>query len=176
MSTPKVLESRVRGQEFGTPGHPRVEPLTVRSILKNGQFATHCVSADVASLDALRSMAEHNVSAVLVLDDGRPGGIFSHRDYAAASAQFGPSAATKPVSLTMAPCKFVVTPADSAQKCLQLMHDNHLHYLPIQDKDEFLALLTLEDLLNELVTHYGKIFKEYALDQQLLFLRGTYSC
>jgi predicted transcriptional regulator len=76
----------------------------------------------------------------------------------------------------MTPCNCVVSPDDSAQTCLQLMHENNLHFMPVHENGQLVALLSKEDLLSELILNYEKIFRESALDQQILFLRGTYSC
>ena len=83
---------------------------------------------------------------------------------------------TLPVSNIMTPCNCVVLPDDSAQTCLHLMQENNLHFIPVQENGHLIALLSKDELLSEMISNYEKIFRESALDQQILFLRGTYSC
>lgn len=176
MPAAKTPEARATGTQFDVPSHPRVEPLTVRNFLKGRPSAIHCVGSDVPSLVALRLMAEHNIGAVLVLTGDRLGGIFSERDFARDSARVGPLAVTAPLHEAMTPCHVFVTPMDSVQSCLSLMGENGLRYLPVKEAGRFIAMLSLEDLLSEMVAHHQRVFKANELDQQILFLRGTYSC
>lgn len=174
--TRTVLEERVAGTQLEIPRHPRVELPTVNSVLQKTPSALHCVQADTPSLEALTLMAEHNIGAVLVLDGNRPIGIFSERDYARISVSVPQSAPSLPSKEVMTPCEFAASLTDSVQKCLSLMADNRLHYLPVQDQSDFVALLSNEDLLGEMVAYLERVFKENDLDKQIVFLRGTYSC
>lgn len=176
MPAGKTLEARAKGTQFDVPRHPRVEPLMVRSVLRDKPSELHCVEADAPSLVALRLMAEHNIGSVLVMNGERLGGIFSERDYARVSARVGPLAVTTPVHEAMTPCHVFVTPMDSVQRCLSLMSEEGLRYLPVTEAGEFIALLSADDLLSEMVAHHQRVFKANELDQQILFLRGTYSC
>ena len=176
MPAAKTLDARATGTQFDVPRHPRVEPLTVRSVLKERPSAIYCVEADSPSLVALRLMAEHNIGAVLVLTGDRLGGIFAERDFARDSARVGPLAVSTPLHEAMTPCDVFVTPMDSVQSCLSLMSEKGLRHLPVMEAGKFIAMLSLDDLLSEMVAHHQRVFKANELDQQILFLRGTYSC
>jgi CBS domain-containing protein len=176
MATRKVLNARVAGTQFEIPRHPRVEPLTVKSILQNKPSKLHCVRADATSLEALKLMAEHDIGAVLVLDGGGLIGIFSERDYAHSSIRTTQLTTATPVRELMTSCDVFANLTDSVYKCLSLMSENRLRYLPVQESGNLIAMLSLDDLLNEKVSYLEKVFKESELDQQIIFLRGTYSC
>lgn len=176
MATRKVLDARVAGTEFEVPRHPRVEPITVNSILQKRPSKPHCISGDATSLEALTLMAEHDVGAVLVLDGGRLVGMFSEREYARSSIRATQLPTAMPVREVMTPCDIIANVTDSAHKCLSLMLENRLQYLPVQEKGKLIAMLSLDDLLNETVAYLERVFKENELDQQIVFLRGTYSC
>jgi len=135
-----------------------------------------CVDAAVESLAALRLMAERDIGAVLVRDGDRIAGVFSERDFARNSARVAQFAVTTPVRDAMTPCDVSVTPAALAHECLQLMSAHQLRYLPVEEAGQFVAMLSLDDLLNEIVAHQQSVLKAIQLDQQILFLRGTYSC
>lgn len=176
MAEPNVLASRVSGEQSEYPMHQRIPRLTVRRVLSEKQTGLHYIDSGCQLLNALKVLADKSLEAVLVLDAGRVVGIFSLRNFARAAAIAGMSAMTLPVSNIMTPSNCVVSPDDSAQTCLHLMHVNNLHFIPVQENDYPIALLSKDDLLSEIVSNYEKIFRESALDQQLLFLRGTYSC
>jgi CBS domain-containing protein len=174
MAIRKVLDARVAGRRFDIPLHPRVEPLTVKSVLPKRRPMLHCVTAGATLLEALQLMAEHDVGAVMVLESGRLIGVFSERDYARSSTQ--DTQLAMPLREVMTSCDFVAGPNDSVQKCLSLMFENHLRYLPVQEGDVVIGLLSLEDFLAEMVAYLERVFNEYELDQQITFLSGTYSC
>jgi CBS domain-containing protein len=176
MANPKILDKRVSGKQGGFPQHPRVERLTVRSILQRRPSELHCISADAPSLEALKLMAEDDIGALPVMEGGRMIGIFSERDYARRSIQAMEQAAARPVREVMTRCAVSVTPADSAHQCLSLMIQNRLRYLPVQEAGKLIALLALDDLLLEIAAYLERVCKEGELDQQIAFLRGTYSC
>jgi len=176
MSARKVLEARVAGTQGEFPRHPRVEPPTVKSLLHKNPLAPHCVSVNATSQEALKIMAEHDIGAVLVLDGSRLAGIFSERDHARSSLRAAQSAGATPLREAMTPCSVFATPTDSVQKCMSLMSENRLRYLAVQEGKIPIAILALEDLLNEMLAYLDRVFKENEMDQQVASLRGTYSC
>ena len=125
---------------------------------------------------ALRLMAEHDIAAVLVVDNGRLSGIFSERDHVRHTVRLGQSAANVLVREVMTPFDVVVTPSDSVQTCVTLMRERHLRCLPVHEGGELIAMVSLDELLTETIAHHERVFKEIELDEQLLFLPGTYSC
>jgi CBS domain-containing protein len=176
MANPKVLDERVSGKQAEFPRHPRVAPLTVKSILQKRPSELHCVSGDTTSLEALKLMAEHDIGALPVVEGGRLIGIFSERDYARRSIQAMEPAAAIPVRALMTRCAVSASPADSAHPCLSLMIQNRLRYLPVQQAGKLIALLALDDLLLEMAAYLERVCKAGELDQQIALLRGTYSC
>jgi CBS domain-containing protein len=175
-ATRTVLDARVAGTQLDVPRHPRVEPLTVKSVLQKKRSELHCVRADATSLEALKLMAEHDIGAVLVLDGGRLTGIFSERDYARSSIRTTRLATAMPLREVMTSCDIFANLTDSVQRCLSLMIQNRLRYLPVQEGNNLIAMLSLDHLLNERIAYLERVFKENELDQQIVFLRGTYSC
>jgi len=175
-TTRTILNSRVAGRHGEIPRHPRVEPPTVNGILRGKPFAPPCVQADASPLEALKVMAEHDVGAVLVLDGGRLIGIFSERDHIRGSILAGDSITHISLRHVMTPCDVFAAPADTAQECLNLMREKRLRYLPVREGENLMTILSLEDLLGEMVAYLERVFKENELDQQVASLRGTYSC
>jgi len=176
MAERKILESRVSKAQSECPMHPRVPRLTVGSVLRERKTGLTCIDSSFQSSDALKLLAEINLAAVIVQDAGRMAGIFSLADFALATMETGPSAMNLPVTRVMTSCNFQASPDDAIQACLTLMDEHHLNYLPVQEAGNLIALLSREMLLTALLANYEKIFREAALDQQILFLRGTYSC
>lgn len=176
MTTRKVLDERVSGTRFDIPRHARVGLPTVKSLLPKISSKFPCVGADATVLQALTLMAEKDIGAIPVLEAGRLTGFFSERDYARNSVMKAPCLPTQLVREIMTPCSVFASLTDSVQACLNLVTEHRLHYLPVLDSGNLVAVLSLEDLLKELVAYLERVFKENELDQQIVLLRGTYSC
>jgi predicted transcriptional regulator len=119
-------------------------------------------------------MMEDDVRAVPVMDGGCMIGFLSEGDYARSVLRKTATALT--VREVMTPCEVFANVTDSAQQCLRLMEEHGWRYLPVQEARKPIALLPLEELLNEMVGYLARVIRENELDQQLVFLRGTYSC
>jgi CBS domain-containing protein len=176
MAEPNVLSSRVSGGASEYPTHPRVPRLTVGSVLSERQTGLHSIDPGCPSLAAIKLLEDKGLEAALVMDGSRIVGMFSLQIFAHATAALGVAAMTLAASKLMVPCHCVASPDDSAQACMQLMQARKLHFIPVQENERPIALLSRDDLLSELISNYEKVFRESALDQQILFLRGTYSC
>ncbi len=173
MSGRKGLDARVAGMLSEMPRHPRVEPLTVKSLVRKRPSKPLCVSADATVLSALKLMAEHDTGAVPVVDDGRVIGILSERDYVRSAIR---SAETLAVRDVMTSCGVQAKVTDSVQDCLRQMKEQRLQYIPVLEASEVVAVLSREEVLDEMVIYLEKVFREYELDQRIVNLRGTYSC
>ena len=179
MAIRKVLDERVTGTECEIPQHPRVEPLTVKTILAHLVPSPIYVPASATAREALQLMADHDVAAVLVLDSDRFIGVFSERDYIRSTIRTTPAstdAAALPIRELIASSDISVSPADSVQTALSRMSESHLRYLPVMEAGRPLALLSLEDLLGAIVAYLERVFKESEVDLRIVNLRGTYSC
>ncbi|MBB2494196.1 CBS domain-containing protein [Aquipseudomonas ullengensis] len=124
---------------------------TVAQILqaKAHQHVVHSIAPGATMLDALRVMAEHNVGALLVLDEGHLLGIVSERDYARKGVLQGRSSIGTLVSEIMSVPVISVSPRQSIRECMTLMTDRHLRHLPVLDNGELLGLLSIGDLIKE---------------------------
>lgn len=134
----------------------------------------HCVSADATSAEALQVMAEEDVGAVPVVDGDCLIGIISGRDYARSALQDGGAGVT--LREVMTPCNVSADIMDSVQECFRLLDEHSLRFLPVQEAGKMIALLPIDEFLEEMVAYLTRVIKENELDQQLVFLRGTYSC
>src|SRR5574337_707519 len=83
-----------------------------------GRFA---ISPDEPVLAALRTMADHNVGCLLVMQGERLVGMISERDYARKVALAGKSSKDTPVREVMTPNPYCVSVTNSVPECMALM-------------------------------------------------------
>src|SRR5690606_22629360 len=106
----------------------------VRDILNSKPNpTTHTVPPGAMVIDALRLMSEKMVGALLVVEDGKPVGIFSERDYARKIALLDRSSKTTTVRQVMTSDLIYASPTDSMESCMELMTDKRIRHLPVME-------------------------------------------
>ena len=109
--------------------------------------ATVTLLASVA--DAVRTMLDHRVGAIAILDDqSRVAGIFSERDLMRKLALTGRDLEKIPVREVMTTPVELATGETGPGEALVTMVDRHFRHLPIVDNDgRLLGMLSIRDVL-----------------------------
>ena len=128
---------------------------TVRQLLAAKNSRIISVHPEESVLDALKIMAENNVGAVLVVDEGKLEGIFTERDYARKVALQGKTSSDTRVREIMTSKVFYVSPDRTTEESMALMTEKRCRHLPVLDAEhKVLGIVSIGDLVKE------------ALDQQ----------
>jgi CBS domain-containing protein len=109
------------------------------------------VNKDAPVLEAIRSMAEHHIGAVLVMRGDDLIGIASERDYARKVILQGRSSSDTPVALIMSAPVICVTPQDSVSDCMSIMTDRHIRHLPVMEANRVIGVISIGDLVKEVI-------------------------
>ena len=107
------------------------------------------VEAGRPVVEVAQRMAERNVGAVLVLDDGRLAGIMTERDLMRAVAR-GLTEGTL-VSECMTTHPDTIAPDDTIEHAAVLMIHGGYRHLPVVDGDEVVGVLSIRDLVQIVV-------------------------
>lgn len=93
-------------------------------------------------------MAEHNIGALVVLDDDHKlTGIVSERDIVFSCLHKGLNPHTTKASEVAFTNVSVLSPHDHVEKAMQTMTDTKRRHVLIYEKDELIAILSIGDLL-----------------------------
>ncbi len=126
------------------------------------------VSADQTVLDALQTMAERNVGALVVLDGELIVGMFSERDYARKVILQGLSSPRTTVRQVMTSAVIYATPDQSVEECMAIMTDKHVRHLPVLDSAGRLAgVISVGDLVRASIAD-----KEFLIGQLEKYIVG----
>ena len=111
------------------------------------------IGPDETVFQALTLMAQHDIGALLVLEDGKPAGIFSERDFARKGILPGLDAKDTPVRKMMSDKLICVTLAQTVEDCMAIMTDRHIRHLPVLAEDGSVAgFLSIGDLVKETIS------------------------
>jgi CBS domain-containing protein len=105
------------------------------------------ISPDATVFAGLTLMAEKNIGALLILEDGRPVGMMSERDYARKIILEGRSSRDTKIRSIMTTQLVWVRPTDSVEYAMAVMTREHIRHLPVMDGDTVLGLVSIGDLV-----------------------------
>jgi CBS domain-containing protein len=120
---------------------------TVNHILQNKSGTIYSVPPNTSVLDALQVMMDHNISALLVMDDTGLRGIFTERDYARKIILQGKSSKETLIEEVMTSELESVNPNSSIDACMQIMTDRHIRHLPVIHEGKVTGMISIGDLV-----------------------------
>lgn len=124
---------------------------TVNKLLGQKGREVHVIGPDDSVLNAIRQMAEKDVGSLVVIDDGRPVGIFTERHYARNVFLKGRSSPETPVRDAMAIRPMFALPEQTVEECMAVMTKNKIRHLPVLDGEEMVGIVSIGDLVQSTI-------------------------
>ena len=140
---------------------------TVRELLANKGKNVYSISPDATVYEALVLMAEKDIGALLVIDDGKIVGIISERDYARKIAILSKTSKDAPVKEIMSEDVIYVEESQSVEECMVLMIKKRVRHLPVFTNDELKGLISIGDVVKGIIDE-----KEFTIDQLVNYITG----
>ena len=124
---------------------------TVRDMIRKKGEKIFMIAPDATVFEAVGLMAKHNIGALLVMTEGNVDGIVSERDCIRKVEVEGKSSKDTPVSTIMTSKLITVHCDQPLEECMALMLDKNIRHLPVYDGDKLVGLLSVRDVLKEVV-------------------------
>ena len=112
---------------------------TIEAILAQKGTETFTISPDSTVYDAVALMADKNIGALLVVENDRPTGMMSERDYTRKVMLRGKKSHETLVREIMSSDLTVVSPREPVENCLRMMTDKRIRHLPGWRATQFVA-------------------------------------
>ena len=109
----------------------------------------HTIAPHQMVLEALMVMAEKNVGALPVLENGQVVGVISERDYARKLVLHGRSSVGTPVRDIMSAPVVTVDSHQTVDTCMGIMTDSHLRHLPVVENGKLLGMISIGDVVKQ---------------------------
>lgn len=142
--------------------------ISVRQFLNKKGNEIHTVSPDATVFDAIELMSHHGVGALLVMQDNRLVGVISERDYTRKVILMGRSSESTVVQEIMTSKVIYLSPDNNINECMALMNENHIRHLPIIDKSEVVGVITIMDVIKNILSE-----KEFIIEQLEHYIAGN---
>jgi CBS domain-containing protein len=126
---------------------------TIRQLLDRKGYDVWSTSPETSVYDALLLLAEKNVGALLVLEDGELAGIVSERDYARKVALQGKASMKTPVREIMTAELFTVDPQNTIEEAMALMTEKRIRHLPVVEGAELVGVISIGDLVKSIIAN-----------------------
>src|SRR6185436_4700593 len=121
---------------------------TIREILNHKGANVWQIAPEATVFEAIELMADKNVGALLVTDEGKLVGIISERDYTRKVALKGRQSKQTRVKEILSENVVHVSPSHSVDQCMRLMTEHRIRHLPVLEGEKILGVVSIGDLVN----------------------------
>ena len=142
---------------------------SVGSVLAHKGSAVWSIAPNSKIFDAIQLMADKNVGALPVVENGQLVGMLSERDYTRKVALKGKSSKDTPVREIMTQGAVTVTEADTIRECMRVMTDSHIRHLPVMEGKKIVGLVSLGDLVKWTISA-----QQAAIEALQQYITGAY--
>jgi CBS domain-containing protein len=132
---------------------------TVRDILGNKGSDLWTIAPDRTVFEALQTMADKNVGALLVLDGETITGILSERDYARKVILHGRSSKELMVREIMSSKVYFVSPEQNIEDCMSLFTNKRVRHLPVLENDKLAGIISIGDVVKAVIAEQESTIK-----------------
>lgn len=133
---------------------------SIRDILREKGTAVRSIGPDETVFEALGQMAEHRIGALLVLENGKPVGLFSERDYSRKVALQGLRSRETPVKAIMSSPVLTISPDASVEQGLSIMTEKYIRHLPVVDGSGLIGMVSIGDLVKAVIQDQQSLIEQ----------------
>jgi len=142
--------------------------VTLNQLLNRKGHEIWSIASDASVFEALQLMADKNVGALLVLDDGTLKGVFSERDYARKLILQGKFSKETAVSELMTHDVVCIDSSRTIEDAMALMTARRIRHLPVLKGEDLVGIVTIGDVVRQLIDHH-----EFVIKQLERYITGT---
>jgi CBS domain-containing protein len=125
---------------------------TIRDVLRNKPRDVFSTRPDATVYEAIELMAEKQIGALPVIENGQVTGLISERDYARKIILKGRSSKDTAVSEIMTSPVISVSPRETVGECMRIVTENRVRHLPVLEGGRMIGMISIGDLVNWIIT------------------------
>lgn len=132
---------------------------TIKHILDRKSRELAIIEPEKTVFEALKLMADKNIGSVIVMEGTRYLGILSERNYARQVVLLNKSSKELAVREIMRTDLPKLSKNDPIEKCMEIMAQLNVRYLPVVENETLIGLISVKDLLDEVLLHQKDVIE-----------------
>ena len=124
---------------------------TVRDIIRKKEDEIWSVPPNATVYEALEMMAEKNIGALLVMEEGQVKGILSERDCIRKVDLKGHTSRVTKVMDIMTSDVISIQVTEKIDECMAAMIEKNIRHLPVYEGEQLLGMISVRDVLKEMI-------------------------
>lgn len=133
---------------------------TVKQLLDSKGHEVWSVSPGASVFEAIEIMADKGVGALMVLENKKPVGIVSERDYARKVVLKERASRETAVREIMTTDVVYARPDQSVEHCLAVMTEKRIRHLPVLDGGELVGVVSIGDLVKAVIAEQRQVIQQ----------------
>jgi len=125
---------------------------TIKEILDAKGYDVSTIGPEETVLDALKLMAEKELGALIVMEEGKLKGLISERDYARKVILKGRTSLETKVREVMTQKVVCSTLERTADEVMAVMTEKRVRHLPVIDEKQVVGLVSIGDLVKAIIS------------------------
>lgn len=125
--------------------------MKVRDILSKKGSKIYHIQLETSVYDAISKMADYNIGALLVMEEGELKGIISERDYRNKVILKGRTSKATRVKEIMTEEVYSVHPDDKVDTCMAIMTEKKFRHLPVVENNSVVGVISIGDLVKSII-------------------------
>lgn len=126
--------------------------MLVKNILQTKGTEVFDISPEETVYRAIEKMADKNIGALLVIEDGNLLGIITERDYRNRVILEGRTSKKTKVREIMSTNLYCVKPTEKVETCMALMTEQKVRHLPVVESEKLKGIVSIGDLVKAVIT------------------------
>ena len=123
----------------------------VSELLRDREGTLWHVRPDETVFNALQLLAQYEVGALMVMDQGQLVGVVSERDYTRKVALQGRNSKETLVADIMTRNVISIGPRTGTRQCMALMSEKRIRHLPVVDGGTVLGMISIRDIMDDII-------------------------
>jgi CBS domain-containing protein len=141
---------------------------TVMELLKAKNNEVSTIAPEASVYDAVATMADRQIGALVVIEGDKVIGIITERDYARKIILMNKLSKATPVREIMTDRVVYVRPEQPIEECMALMTERRIRHLPVINEDKLVGMISIGDLVKELISD-----KDFIIEQLTRYISGS---
>ena len=127
--------------------------MSISAVLRSKGTDVQAVAVDASLFDAIRTLGEKRIGALLVMEAGAIAGILSERDVIYCLREHGAEVLDWPVAKIMTAPAITAESSTEVLAALALMTQRRIRHLPVVDGGELKGIVSIGDLVKHRMEH-----------------------